>query len=273
LNTPASSTVDGHIHVEAGDHWAQIRYEPFDSELLGLRVGRTVTSTRPGRRELETLLRRVEVQARAAGFDQLIRRVDASAFEEIWALESTGHLLMDVGVTFARRFDGPLEAMPRAGVAVRTATGADIERLLETMLDVPWGSRYEADPAYDRQAVQALQSRWLRNSLAGRADHVLVGHVDGQPAGYVTCRLIEEHGEQIGEIDLVGTVPAYRGRGVAATIVQHSLAWFSTRISYVTVRTQATNTTAAGVYERSGMTLRHSDMTFRRALTEQGGRQ
>ena len=41
----------------------------------------------------------------------------------------------------------------------------------------------------------------------------------------------------------------------------------------MTVRTQATNFTAAGVYERAGMTLRQSDMTFRLALTERGGKQ
>jgi len=39
------------------------------------------------------------------------------------------------------------------------------------------------------------------------------------------------------------------------------------------VRTQATNTVAAGLYERAGMTLRQSDMTFRLALTQRGGKQ
>jgi ribosomal protein S18 acetylase RimI-like enzyme len=263
----------GDVVVESGIHRGEVRYEPFDSELLGLVVGRTLAPADLRRRELERLLQTLADRAGEAGFDQLIRRVAASSFDEIWALESAGYLLMDVGVTFVRRLDRAFPPQAATQVDVRAATPGDVEHLLETMLDVPWGSRYEADPAYDRVAVRSLQARWLRNSLAGRADHVLVGHIEGQPAGYVTCRLVEEHGDRIGEIDLVGTVPAFRGRGVAAAIIDRSLAWFSERVELVTVRTQATNTAAAGVYERAGMTLRHSDMTFRLALTERGGKQ
>jgi ribosomal protein S18 acetylase RimI-like enzyme len=261
------------VVVESAGHRGLVRRDAFDSELLGLDVGRVDVPSDVSRPALERLLRALAGPAGEAGFDQLIRRVAASSFGDIWALESTGYLLMDVGVTFALRFTGRHEPKPTPHIEVRPAASSDVEHLLETMLDVPWGSRYEADPAYDRDAVRSLQARWLRNSLAGRADHVLIGHVDGQPAGYVTCRLLEEHGERIGEIDLVGTVPAFRGRGVAATIVDHSLAWFTEHVALVTVRTQATNTIAAGVYERAGMTLRHSDMTFRLALTERGGKQ
>ncbi len=267
----SESTVTEGIVDEAG-HSIGLRDEPFDSELLGLRVGRLAPSPAIPPRHLEALLARVAEHAGREGFDQLLHRVPASSFEDIWALEAAGYHLMDIGVTFARRFDGPVEAHGSSHVGVRPATAADIEDLLETMLEVPWGSRYEADPSYDRGAVQRLQAQWLRNSLAGRADHVLIGVVDDRPAGYVTCRFHEEEGERAGEIDLVGTVPAFRGRGVAATVVAASLAWFSSRVSLVTVRTQATNTIAASVYERSGMTLRHSDLTMRLALTERGGK-
>jgi ribosomal protein S18 acetylase RimI-like enzyme len=266
------TSVDGFV-VESSGHRAEVRYEPFDSGLLDLAIGRALLPDRVARPDQQRLLQSLAARADEAGYDQLIRRVDASSFDDVWALESTGYLLMDVGVTFARRLAGPYEPKHAPQVEVRPAISDDVEQLLATMLDVPWGSRYEADPAYDRDAVRNLQARWLRNSLVGRADHVLIGHVEHRPAGYVTCRLVEEHGERIGEIDLVGTVPAFRGRGVAAAIVDHSLAWFSERVAVVTVRTQATNTIAAGVYERAGMTLRHSDMTFRLALTERGGKQ
>jgi len=268
---PGATLAD--ILVESAGHAGEVRYDAFDSELLELAVGRAVVAPNVFQPALERLLTTLADRAVEAGFDQLIRRVPAASFQDIWALESTGYRLMDVGVTFARRFQRPFEARAAADVDVRPAAANDVELLLETMLDVPWGSRYEVDPAYHRDTVRRLQAQWLRNSLAGRADHVLVGHVEGQPAGYVTCRLVEEHGEQIGEIDLVGTAPAFRGRGVAAAIVDRSLVWFSERVELVTVRTQATNTVAAGVYERAGMTLRQADMTFRLALTERGGKQ
>lgn len=258
--------------VSEDGHTIAILDEPFDSELLDLRIGRLAPSPDIPRPHLDVLLARAATRARSDGFDQLLHRVPASSSDDIWALEDAGYQLMDIGVTFARRLDGPRAASARSHVAVRPASSADIEELLETMLDVPWGSRYEADPAYSRAAVRRLQAQWLRNSLSGRADHVLIGVVDGRPAGYVTCRFHEEDDETAGEIDLVGTVPAFRGRGVAATVVAAALGWFSTRVSLVTVRTQATNTVAAGVYERAGMTLHRSDLTFRLALTPRGGR-
>ena len=104
-----------------------------------------------------------------------------------------------------------------------------------------------------------LQARWLRNSLAGRADHVLIGVVDGRrpatsPAG-------SSRSTASGSARSTWSAPCRpsEGVGVAATIVDHSLAWFSDAAALVTVRTQATNIIAAGVYERAGMTLRHSD--------------
>ena len=41
-----------------------------------------------------------------------------------------------------------------------------------------------------------------------------------------------------------------------------------TRSEYVTVRTQATNYAAANLYEKSGLVLDHSDLTFRVARRE-----
>ncbi len=88
--------------------------------------------------------------------------------------------------------------------------------------------------------------------------------MEGQAAGYVTCNVDGRTG--IGEIELVGTMPAFRGRRVASRVMEHALWWFGTRTSLVTVRTQATNIGAATLYERAGFTLHSSDLTFRAAI-------
>ena len=126
----------------------------------------------------------------------------------------------------------------------------------------PWASRYEADPAYAPTRVRELRSRWLSNSHRGRAQAFFVGMLDGQPAGYVTCNVDGRTG--IGEIELVGTLPAFRGRRVASRVLEHALGWFGTRTSLVTVRTQATNIGAATLYERAASPCSSSDLTFRR---------
>lgn len=244
--------------------------EPFDSELLGLRIGRLrLPATDPTDRA--KLIADLAARGHVDGYDQLLSRVPLSALSDVWALESVGFEVMDVGVTFTRTIDPSFIAPTPTSCTTRLAADADIETLLVTMLDVPWGSRYEADPAYDRSAVQRLQTRWLRNSLRGRADAVWVGDVDGTAMGYATCRVVTENGAQEGEIDLVGTVPAARRRGIAKAVVDAALGWFAPRVPRVTVRTQATNYTAAALYERAGMTLHHTDVTLRLALTTLGG--
>jgi GNAT superfamily N-acetyltransferase len=152
---------------------------------------------------------------------------------------------------------------------VRPSTDADMEAIVAAMVGQPWGSRYESDPAYDAGRIRDLRGRWLWNSHRGRADVVLVGILDGRPAGYVTCRLDRSTGH--GEIELVGTLPEFRGRRVASRILAHATAWFSTRATAVTVRTQATNIAAANLYETGGFTLRSSDMTFRLTIGRHDG--
>jgi GNAT superfamily N-acetyltransferase len=238
--------------------------DPFDTEVLGLRIGRIVSASSESRDGYQALLAELARRARSAGYDQVLRRSGLENLAEIWALESAGFALMDVGVTFSRTLRGPIEPAVHDDLTVRPSTDADIERIVAAMVQQPWGSRYESDPAYEPARVRELRSRWLWNSHRGRADVILVGVLDGRPAGYVTCRLDGASGH--GEIELVGTLPEFRGRRVASRVLADAVAWFSTRATVVTVRTQATNIAAANLYESGGFTLRSSDLTFRLSI-------
>jgi GNAT superfamily N-acetyltransferase len=239
--------------------------EPFDSGLFDMVIGRVHVLVASPSEGLSTLLSTAADRARTLGYAQLLRRVPATHLAEIWALERAGFELMDVGLTFGRTVTGLLHAASYPDLVVRQATDADIASIVNTMLEIPWGSRYESDPAYSADQVRELRSRWLWNSHRGRAAIMLVGELDGQTAGYVTCLLDE--GTKHGEIELVGTVPAFRGRRVASRILEHALAWYSERAAHITVRTQATNYAAAALYEKAGFTLEHSDFTFRLSIT------
>lgn len=238
--------------------------DSFDSEILGLEVGRLIVLSGRTLDSRQQLLRCMIAEASAKGFEQVLRRTDAGALVEIWALERSSFELMDVGVTFAQRPSAAKQRPPAQGLTVRAATDEDMEFIVPRMIAQPWGSRYEADPRYSAQAVEKLRSRWLWNSHKGRAAVVLVGVIDETPAGYVTCLLDAK--TRHGEIELVGTLPDFRGRGVASGVLGASMAWFTSKAELVTVRTQATNYAAANLYERAGFTLSSSDLTFRLSL-------
>jgi RimJ/RimL family protein N-acetyltransferase len=237
--------------------------EPFDSELLGWSIGRVAWTNATTVAAHAGLLCALHCEATEQGFDQVLRRVEVADRQAIWALESAGFHLMDVGVTFARHRSAEGESSNiDSGLAVRLADERDVEMLVDGMAGQPWGSRYDADPTYTAERIEALRARWLWNSFKGRAAAFLVGEIDGQVAGYVVCLFDEQTGH--GEIDLVGTIPKFRGRGVAAAAIQAAVRWFDSVADLVTVRTQASNFTAAALYERAGFRLSSSDITYRK---------
>jgi GNAT superfamily N-acetyltransferase len=85
---------------------------------------------------------------------------------------------------------------------------------------------------------------------------------DGQPAGFVTCRVHpiaarnpheQERLSFNGDIRLVGVAEGARGHGLAAMLVNAALKWFASHdCKTVTVVTQARNVGAQRVYQRCG---------------------
>lgn len=242
--------------------------DAFDSHALGLRIGRFggLAATSPA--AYQAVLAAVGERAAEAGYAQLLHRVPASSPHEVVALERAGYELLDIGLTFGQR---PSQAtLPGdSGFIVRPSTDDDMAAIVPVMTEQPWGGRYDTDPAYAPDRVRALRERWLWNCHRGRAEVVLVADVDGEPAGYVACLLDAD--ARTGDIDLVGTVPKYRKRGVAAHLLAHALRWYSPRADMVTVRTHATNLAAARTYERAGFLLYHADLTFRLPVSRRPG--
>jgi GNAT superfamily N-acetyltransferase len=238
--------------------------DAFDSEIFGLTIGRIIHLEAPSVTSCGALVHALVSHVRALSFDQILRRVGVGRLQEVWSLEAAGFRIMDVGVTFGRILRGPTVASRYDDLVVRPSTDDDMVQIVDTMVERPWGSRYESDPAYRPEQVKELRSRWLWNSHRGRAEVVLVGVMDGEPAGYVTC--LVDPDSRVGEIELVGTLPAFRRRRVAFRILEHAVEWFSTRVGRVTVRTQATNFAAANLYEKAGFTLYDSDLTLRLAV-------
>lgn len=251
------------LALDDADGGVAVEHDLFDSEIFGRQIGRIVDVEEPTSRTRAALLESVAPVAQRQGFNQLLRRTPAAELIELWALGRAGFELMDVGVVFARAPQTDLPA-ERSDITIRPATDDDITEISDELLSLPWGSRYESDPTYTLEQVAELRRRWLWNSHRGRAEVVLIAEIDGRPAAFATCVLDAPSRE--GDIELVGTLPVFRGRGAAAHVVAHAVAWLAEHADLVTVRTQATNTPAARVYLRAGFTLHTCDMTFRISL-------
>ena len=167
---------------------------------------------------------------------------------EIWALEGAGFELMDVGVTFARTLARP----DRAG-RLRGPDDPPVDR-----------RRHRADRGRRWSAIRgAAATRPTRPTRprgfasCGRAGcgTAIAGaptssswacSTAGRPA---TSRAGSIAATGHGEIELVGTLPAFRGRRVASRVLAHAVAWFSTR-------TTAGHGAHAGHQHRGGQSVR-----------------
>ena len=242
-----------------------VTHDLFDSEMLHMKIARVLDVRCSSSQRYELLYKELAAKLQNLGFTQVIRRLEVERLAEIWAMERAGFELMDVGVTFGRKIHGTVAAREFVDLNVRRSTDDEISRIAPAIVNDPWASRYDSDPAYKPEDVRELRIRWLWNSHRHRADIVLIGEMESSPAGYVTC-LIDSKSRH-GEVELVGTLPQFRGQHVASRILEHAIAWFSTRTQWVSVRTQAANYAAANLYEKSGFTLKRSDMSFRLNLS------
>ena len=161
--------------------------------------------------------------------------------------EDHGYRLADIRMTFrwAAR-----NGVSGALGAVRTARPEDVPALEAISRECYQDTRFYNDPGFPRDRVVALYETWIRRSVEGWADAVLVAEDQRGPAGYVTC-----HGPDR-RIGLVGVGAEARGAGVGRTLVGRALEWFAARgAAEVVVPTQGRNYAAQRLYQRCGFAI------------------
>jgi ribosomal protein S18 acetylase RimI-like enzyme len=129
--------------------------------------------------------------------------------------------------------------------------------------------RFHDDPMLAPGVADELHREWAKNSIRGTAaDAVIVGSVDGEIAGFVTCRLRHDLrpilGKLLGTIVLVATGPQYQGRGLGTAMTIAAMEWFALqKCDLVDVGTQAANKSAQGLYQKCGFVPVSNSITLR----------
>lgn len=244
--------------------WAPLAW---DSEVLGVRVGRCTSPVWWGGGEVDAALGAVTAAASqcadGAGIDLLILRTDARDATLPRLLAGEGYWLADTLVTFLA---DPREAADgEGGAGVDAARADDLPTLREIARAFRTG-HFHADPRIGRARADGLYVRWVENSLAGRADAFLVARDDdGRPLGFLTCRLAAAYGPPHGVIELVAVDRRAQGQRVGRRLVDASLRWFAQAgAGSVEVGTQVDNLAAVHLYQRAGFRAAAFSHTFHR---------
>lgn len=230
----------------------------WDSEFFECRIARATVGRLTG-----DLIEHILSWCDAHTIDCLYFLADASDETTVRLAERNNFCLVDVRVVLARQLDkeiSPNIRIPRG--RIRPALLDDIPALRPIARISHRDSRFCFDSNFEAERSDHMFEIWIEKSCRGYADAVLVADREGQPIGYVTCKL-QEGAE--GQIGLCGVTPEAQGHGFGQQLVQESLRWFAGRgVKRVTVVTQGRNSAAQRLYQRCGFITESMQLWYHR---------
>jgi len=260
-----------HIELPAVSGGALVEESAFDSGVLGVKVFR-LTEFYPVATDIDglsDLVRAVNEAASKLSCDLLIARVNAQNMALAQALERSDYVMCDVLSTYSL-IARQLIPFQTSGLTLREGTTDDAN----WMIDISTGqfsmSHYFNSPWIKRESANKIMEAWIKNSVAGYADGVLVAERGDERVGYATWRR-KVFGQDylVWLIDLVAVSKAHQGRGIGRTLVSRATADARANGAMVVYAgTQANNIAACKMYESLGLRQASLSVTFHRLLSK-----
>jgi ribosomal protein S18 acetylase RimI-like enzyme len=195
---------------------------------------------------------------------------DAHDVETILTAEAIGFGMKDIRLTYERRLDpefAPTQSLP-PDVRVRPASSSDIPYLEAIARDSYTDSRFYFDHHFEREAVTRMYQLWVRQSVEGMADVVLVLERQGRACGFITCHLLKQG---LGQCQLGGLAADLRGQGLGVRLYETALEWLGRhhveRVIYIT---QGRNLRAQRLFQRLGFHSRAVQIWYHKWFDEAG---
>lgn len=239
-------------------------YLSWDSDFFGHRIGRV-----NGGKLNERMLQSIFSWCQKEQIDCLYFLADADHAETVSLAEDAGFSLRDVRLTF--ELNNPAEACsplsPVEGLEVRQSRPGDLEALRDTARTSYIHTRFYYDPCFSEEQCAQLYDLWLARSLQDDfASAVIVAELEGQPVGYVTCKL--EEGKE-GTIGLVGVKESARGLQIGQHLLYAAAAWFAdNERQSIRVVTQGRNIAAQRLYQKCGFVTHSMQLWYHKWFTD-----
>lgn len=229
----------------------------WESEVLDAPVGGLeyfiVDPARPkGSEAAIELLSSVKDWALSAGFACVMCNVYCDDVLSTHALERSGFLMMDTVLDYVYHAKAdPLQDIrcPRLaeGAIIRPACGNDADRLA-SLARAAFRShfgRFHADERISTSTALNVYAEWMRSSLNGYADQVLVAEIDGQLAGCSVWRNSSTSearaGLRVGHYSIGLVHPDYRGRGLFSALTYRGMQLYEGAVDFLEGPTHVNN--------------------------------
>ena len=235
--------------------------QPFDSEMLGGRVGRLEipAALAESSETLAAQLPKLTAGWRTEGYWLVSCRLPEPGTDQPPAcetvLQAAGFRPVETLVSLAHNL-AEVPALANANVAVGGQDDAEICAAIgaEALIS----SRYNTDPRIDPQRAAALKAQWVRNAFAERADAIFCTRASDRVTGF---NLLLARGDDA-IIDLIAVAPDAQRRGYGRQLVQAGLAHYAGRSQRMLVGTQAENAASLALYRTLGFVELHRARTY-----------
>ena len=254
----------------------------WDAKILQCPVFRILTLTRlrddaTPERLLGELLSHALDGLHPRGRTLVLARCNARDTAAIHALESAGFALQDTLLDFV--FDAarnPIDSVSRPAVApevrIRAAGPGDIEGLVsvaEASFATHFG-RYHSDPEIGGEIAMRIYKEWMRASVSGYADLVLVAEAGDRIAGYTVWKnasAAERASKvRIGHYSIGAIDPAFAGRGLFTALTHAGMQQMAQSNDYIEGPTHVGNHAVQRAYARLRWDIRGARHSFHKWL-------
>ena len=237
----------------------------WDSEILEKQIGKISLYTSLSPEETGQFLHETYLTLRGTEFDALFGRVPIKSskgtLRAVLVDNATlGDILATLGKNiYAEKSFPEADVARRSDLVFRNGKATDEEQLLKITFSAYRHSHYFNDPKISLKRAEAIYQQWIKNSLRGFANCVIVAGVDKETVGYITLRTENLGKRAFGIIDLIAVQEGYRGQGIAKMLVAEGIKQLQGRVDTLYVSTQASNMPALELYHA---------LRFERILTE-----
>lgn len=215
-----------------------IKHLPWDSSFLSLPVG-----------QMQVQNNSFASAAEAVAFDLLYVFSDQLiVFPESFTANFSVQLV-DEKLTYAKPLTSHAASIPEVQLLPEDFVPDDAFEALAIQSGIY--SRFSVDEKFPKEKFQEMYRLWLQRSInRSLADAVLVYQQDGEFAGFITLREMDDGAE----IGLVAVDHQFRGLGIGTKLLNAAEFSLSNnpKAKYIRVVTQAVNLPACRLYEKAG---------------------
>ena len=236
----------------------------WDSRFFGKRIARIYPT-----KLTQSILDYSLTKAQDSKVDCIFFLCDSNDPMSILLAESGGFHLVDVRVSFNREVPFATPKTKDLQNVCRIANTNDLDALIRISEDFFQLSRYYFDGNFPKSKCKEFYQDWITKSVSGEFDDVvLVAEIEGEIAGFISCKRASRN---LGRIGLIGVKKEQAGCGVGNLLLEAAFYWFSEqKVSSVEVVTQGRNIAAQRLYQKNGFKTQKSELWYHKWMNISG---